>query len=113
MLILMLLFIFRNNEVDSYSVRVCKNALEKFIFSDFFHSPSTVKDPIWEVVSRLNTPFPVKINQKNFSDFADFWDFVVDNFLRCGLSFMVLVLPPPREDPPIPQWAPIFVCYKK
>ena len=28
-----------------YSERECKNALEKYIFSDFFHSPSNGNDP--------------------------------------------------------------------
>ena len=42
----MLLFISPKYEV--YSERVCKNALEKYIFNDFFfHSPSNGKDPIF------------------------------------------------------------------
>ena len=44
MLTPMLLFIFSKNEVDIR--KECKNALEKYIFSDFFHSPSNGKDPI-------------------------------------------------------------------
>ena len=45
--------------------RVCKNALEIYIFSDFFHSPSNGKDPIWEVVPWL---ISYTISSKNKSE---------------------------------------------
>ena len=43
MLITMLFLISPKNEVDIRKERVCKNALEKYIFSDFFTVHQTEK----------------------------------------------------------------------
>ena len=95
-----------------YSEKVCKNALEKYIFSDFFHSPSNGKDPIWEVVSKLNTLFQVKINRKNFRFFFRFRRFL-RFFGRLFFKMYVLSLGLPLQKSPIPHCRFLWEIHKK